>query len=506
MTVHRIMGIETEYGISSPNKLGINPTILCAAVVNAYSDFLFPGRSKPMRWDYYVESPFNDVRGYEVERELADPESWTDIDIGMPNLMLPNGARFYVDHAHPEYSGPEVTNPRDAALWDMAGDRILEVAARMASELTGNLITIYKNNTDGKGASYGTHENYQVARDVPFDDFVKHLTPFFVSRNIWAGSGRVGLGQESRTSGFQISQRADFFEARVGLETTVNRPIINTRDEPHADPNKFRRLHVIVGDANMSPAMTFLKMGATALVLSMIEDSALDLAIDLTDPVLEMQSVSRDYEFDHELELTDGTSLRAIQIQRMYLTAAQNYMANKPHDAMTQEVLNFWREVLDALESDNESLVGTVDWVTKKSVLDSYRLRDDLGWQDSKLKAIDLQYSDIRADKGLAYLMQRNSMTTELFTDLEVERAMINPPEDTRAYVRGKSVQSYGQSVVGASWESLIFQISPDEPLKRIGLPDARGYSATETAHLFAKQDELIEFVSNLEQLINDQH
>ena len=459
-----------------------------------------------MRWDYYVESPFNDVRGYEIERELADPESWTDIDIGMPNLMLPNGARFYVDHAHPEYSGPEVTNPRDAALWDMAGDRILDDAARMASELTGNLITIYKNNTDGKGASYGTHENYQVARDVPFDDFVKHLTPFFVTRNIWAGSGRVGLGQESRISGFQISQRADFFEARVGLETTVNRPIINTRDEPHADPNKFRRLHVIVGDANMSPTMTFLKMGATALVLSMIEDSALDFEIDLADPVLEMQSVSRDHEFAHPLQLTDGTSLSAIQIQRMYFTAAQNYMAHKPNDAMTVQVLALWGEVLDALESVTESLIGTVDWVTKKSVLDSYRLRDDLGWQDSKLKAIDLQYSDIRADKSLAYLMQRNSKRAELFTEQEVQRAMTNPPEDTRAYVRGKAVQNYGQSVVGASWESLIFQISPDQPLKRIGLSDARGYSAIETAHLFAKQCEPAEFVGNLEQLTNKQH
>ena len=500
------MGIETEYGISSPNNPGINPTILCAAVVNAYSDFLFPDRQKPMRWDYYVESPFVDVRGYEIERELADPESWTDIDIGMPNLMLPNGARFYVDHAHPEYSGPEVTNPADAALWDMAGDRILNHAAQLASELTGNLVTIYKNNTDGKGASYGTHENYQVARDVPFDDFVKHLTPFFVTRNIWAGSGRVGLGQESRTAGFQISQRADFFEARVGLETTVNRPIINTRDEPHADPNKFRRLHVIVGDANMSQTMTFLKMGATALVLSMIEDSALDFEIDLADPVLEMQAVSRDYKFEQQLQLTDGTALSAIEIQREYLAASENYMASKPFDAMTKQVLVLWRDVLDALESDTQSLIGTVDWVTKKSVLDSYRLRDDLGWQDSKLKAIDLQYCDIRVDKGLSYLLQRNSNSSEMFDEQEVELAIANPPVDTRAYVRGKAVQNYGANVVGASWESLIFQISPDQPLKRIGLPDARGYRSNETEHLFAQQCEPAEFVTKLEQLISEQH
>jgi proteasome accessory factor A len=500
------MGIETEYGISAPNNPGINPTILCAAVVNAYSDFIFPNRQKPMRWDYYVESPFNDVRGYEIERELADPESWTDIDIGMPNLMLPNGARFYVDHAHPEYSGPEVTNPADAALWDLAGDRILDQAAQLASELTGTLITIYKNNTDGKGASYGTHENYQVARETPFDDFVKHLTPFFVTRNIWAGSGRVGLGQESRTSGFQISQRADFFEARVGLETTVNRPIINTRDEPHADPDKFRRLHVIVGDANMSPSITFLKMGATALVLSMIEDSAIDFEFNLADPVLEMQAVSRDSVFEHRIQLANGTEISALAIQEMYLIAAQKYMANKPPDAMTEQVLDLWQKVLAALRNDLESLVGTVDWVTKKSVLDSYRLRDDLGWQDSKLKAIDLQYSDIRTEKGLAYLMQRNSKTPDFFAEPEIAHAVDNPPTDTRAYVRGKAVRNYGNSVVGASWESLIFQISPDEPLKRVGLPDARGYGAIETQELFAVPREPAQFISDFERHLKEQH
>ena len=506
MSVHRIMGIETEYGIAAPNNLGINPTLLCAAVVNAYSDFLFPGRQKPMRWDYFVESPFNDVRGYEIERELADPESWTDIDIGMPNLMLPNGARFYVDHAHPEYSGPEVTNPADAALWDLAGDRILNKAAELASRLSGNLITIYKNNTDGKGASYGTHENYQVARDVPFDNFVKHLTPFFVTRNIWAGSGRVGLGQESRTTGFQISQRADFFEARVGLETTVNRPIINTRDEPHADPNKFRRLHVIVGDANMSPTITFLKMGVTSLVLSMIEESALALELDLADPVLEMQAVSRDFGLSHRLQLADGSQLSAIEIQRQYLASAKEFMARKPSDEMTQKILGLWQEVLDALEHNPDTLVGKVDWITKKSLLDTYRLRDSLGWQDSKLKAIDLQYGDIRAEKGLAYLVSRNSGGSDMFSESEVEWAIDNPPQDTRAYVRGQAVRNYGLSVVGASWESLIFQISTSEPLHRIALPDAGGYGASETAHFFETLSNPAEFVDNLERLIGKQH
>src|SRR5438045_5598921 len=208
-------------------------------------------------------------------------------------MILTNAARLYVDHAHAEYSAPETTNPRSAVVWDKAGERVMaEAAAKAATMPGGSAIQLYKNNTDNKGASYGCHENYLMRRATPFADIVRHLTPFFVSRQVVCGAGRVGLGADGRGEGFQISQRADFFEVEVGLETTLKRPIINTRDEPHADPEKYRRLHVIIGDANMSEISTYLKVGTTALILEMIEDKALSADLGIADPVGELKHVS----------------------------------------------------------------------------------------------------------------------------------------------------------------------------------------------------------------------
>ncbi len=217
------------------------------------------------RWDFEEENPLRDAARFDLAREAADASQLTDEDIGLANVILTNGARLYVDHAHPEYSAPEVTNPRDAVLWDKAGERIMAEAAERAAQLPGaQPIHLYKNNTDNKGASYGTHENYLMKRETPFSDIVRHLTPFFVSRQVVTGAGRVGIGQDGQEHGFQISQRADYFEVEVGLETTLKRPIINTRDEPHADAEKYRRLHVIIGDANLSEISTYLKLGTTS--------------------------------------------------------------------------------------------------------------------------------------------------------------------------------------------------------------------------------------------------
>jgi proteasome accessory factor A len=205
------------------------------------------------RWGFEEENPLRDVCGFDVARGPADSSQLTDEDIGLANVILTNGARLYVDHAHPEYSAPEVTNPRDAVLWDKAGERIMAEAAARAAQLPGaQPIHLYKNNTDNKGASYGTHENYLMKRETPFSDIVRHLTPFFVSRQVVTGAGRVGIGQDGREHGFQISQRADYFEVEVGLETTLKRAIINTRDEPHADAEKYRRLHNIPGRCTRS--------------------------------------------------------------------------------------------------------------------------------------------------------------------------------------------------------------------------------------------------------------
>jgi Pup amidohydrolase len=254
MSVRRVMGTEVEYGISVPGQPAANPMVTSSQVVNAYGARPELTRGGRARWDYEEESPLRDARGFTYSGALYDPaEALADEDLGLANVILTNGARLYVDHAHPEYSTPEVTNPRDLVLWDKAGERVMAEAARRAATVpTVGAIHLYKNNTDNKGASYGAHENYMMRRQTPFSDIVAHLTPFFVTRQIICGAGRIGLGQDGSQPGFQISQRADFFEVEVGLETTLKRPIINTRDEPHADADKYRRLHVIIGDANLS--------------------------------------------------------------------------------------------------------------------------------------------------------------------------------------------------------------------------------------------------------------
>jgi hypothetical protein len=210
MSARRVMGIETEYGVAVPPSSGTNHMMASSQVVNAYAAAL--ARSRRTRWDFDEENPLRDARGFDLSREAADPSQLTDEDLGLANVILTNGARLYVDHAHPEYSSPEVLSPLDIVKWDKAGERVMERAGRLAAQLPGaQPITLYKNNTDNKGASYGTHENYLMKRETPFPEIVRHITPFFVSRQVVTGSGRVGIGQEGRTSGFQLTQRADYF-------------------------------------------------------------------------------------------------------------------------------------------------------------------------------------------------------------------------------------------------------------------------------------------------------
>src|SRR3954466_1940982 len=300
MSVRRIMGTEVEYGISVPGQPGANPMVTSSQVVNAYGARPELTRGGRARWDYEEESPLRDARGFTYSGAAYDPaDALADEDLGLANVILTNGARLYVDHAHPEYSTPECTNPLDVVRWDKAGERVALDACRFASVAGEPDIVLYKNNTDNKGASYGAHENYLMKRATPFGEIVRHLTPFFVSRQVVCGAGRVGIGQDGREHGFQISQRADYFEVEVGLETTLKRPIINTRDEPHADPEKYRRLHVIIGDANLAEISTYLKVGTTALVLSMIEERFLSVELSVEQPVLSLRAVSHDATLKH---------------------------------------------------------------------------------------------------------------------------------------------------------------------------------------------------------------
>src|SRR5690606_29910530 len=296
MSVRRIMGTEVEYGISVPSQPGANPMVTSSQVVNAYGARPELSRNGRAQWDYEEESPLRDARGFTYAGAAYDPtEALSDEDLGLANAILTNGARLYVDHAHPEYSTPEVTNPRDLVKYDKAGELVMAEAARRAASLPNAApVQLYKNNTDNKGASYGAHENYLMSRQTPFSDIVTYLTPFLVTRQVVCGAGRVGLGQDGSQPGFQIAQRADYFEVEVGLETTLKRPIINTRDEPHGDADKYRRLHVIIGDANLSEISTYLKVGTTSLVLAMIEAKVLTADLGIADPVAELKAVSHD--------------------------------------------------------------------------------------------------------------------------------------------------------------------------------------------------------------------
>ncbi|MGH3320407.1 MAG: depupylase/deamidase Dop [Streptosporangiaceae bacterium] len=471
MSVRRVMGTETEYGIAVPGQPGANAMVTSSQIVNSYLAAT-SARARRARWDFEEENPLRDARGFDLAREMADPTQLTDEDLGLANVILTNGARLYVDHAHPEYSTPECTNPLDAVAWDKAGERVMSEAARRAASLPGTSpIQLYKNNTDNKGASYGCHENYLVRRQTPFADIVRHLTPFFVSRQVFCGAGRVGVGADARGEGFQLSQRADFFEVEVGLETTLKRPIINTRDEPHADPEKYRRLHVIVGDANMSEVATYLKLGATSLVLAMIEDGFLSVDLSVESPVAALRAVSHDPSLRHQLTLHDGRRMTAVQLQMEFLEQARKYVEDRygsDVDDMTADVLDRWESVLTRLADDPMSLSRELDWVAKLSLLEGYRSRDGLSWAHPRLQLVDLQYSDVRPERGLYNRLAGRGRVERLVADEQVERAVDEPPEDTRAYFRGRCLRKYADSVAAASWDSVIFDIHGRESLQRV--------------------------------------
>src|SRR5436190_17798502 len=394
MAIPKVMGIETEYGITVKNQPDFNPILSSLLLINSYETY----RSSRIRWDYEAESPLRDARGFEY---MEDKEVPSKEESRLINLILSNGARFYVDHAHPEYSSPETTNPRDCVIWDRAGERILNLSRSRAEAVSPpeQRILIYKNNTDRKGNSYGTHENYLMDRKVPFARIVQYLMPFFASRQIFTGSGKVGAENNVEHCDFQISQRADFLETEVGLETMHSRPIINTRDEPHADPEKYRRLHVIPGDANMSEVSNYLKMGTTAIVLSMVEDDFIDRDLSLDQPVQAFRKVSRDLTCRDTIRMKDGRTATAVDLQREFLNYAHKYYRDREHEPWVRECMTKWELTLDRLAEDPMLLGRELDWVIKRQLIENYIEKHDLEWNDSRVQLIDLQYHDLRPGK-----------------------------------------------------------------------------------------------------------
>src|SRR5271166_192617 len=457
--MQRIIGTEVEYGISSPADPTANPILTSTQAVLAYAAAAGIQRAKRTRWDYEVESPLRDARGFDLSRSAGPPPVVDADEVGAANMILTNGARLYVDHAHPEYSAPECTDPLDAVIWDKAGERVMEAAARHVASVPGAAkLQLYKNNVDGKGASYGSHENYLMSRQTPFSAVIAGLTPF------------------------QLSQRSDYIEVEVGLETTLKRGIINTRDEPHADADRYRRLHVIIGDANLAETSTYLKLGTTALVLDLIEEGAAH-GIDLSDlalarPVHAVHAISRDPSLRTAVALADGRELTGLALQRIYLDRVAKLVDGRDPDPRAADVVETWSHVLDLLERDPMECAELLDWPAKLRLLDGFRQRENLSWSAPRLHLVDLQYSDVRLDKGLYNRLVARGSMKRLVTEHQVLEAVDNPPTDTRAYFRGECLRRFGADIAAASWDSVIFDLGGDSLVRIPTLEPLRGSKA----------------------------
>jgi proteasome accessory factor A len=475
----RVCGTETEYGITIQGAEFVDVVTESIELVRSYTE-----HGAHMKWDYTSEDPHRDARGFRATRLLQDTDesAYYEIDRNRPlsyeeiksDLVLSNGARFYNDHAHPEYSTPECTTVRELVAQDKAGERILaECARRRNLKLpSGQEMALYKNNTDFSGHSYGCHEDYLTRRDLSWDQLVAGILPFLVTRQIFAGAGKLGIEGESAAGQpglFQISQRADFFSVLVSIDTMNKRPLINSRDEPHADARKYRRFHVIIGDSNMSQWATALKIGTTALVLELIERAHVP-RIELAQPIDATKSISRDQNHHWILELSDGRKISAIDLQRLYLQAAQANLTGNPE---TTWLLGEWATVLDDLERDVALGRDRVDWVAKKLLLESFREEEKLEWSDPWLQAIDLEYHNIIPERGLFHeLVQQGSMRS-IVTEEEIRDSIFSPPETTRAYFRGRSVARFNEAIASIQWDEITF--AHENRFQAVSLPEAAG-------------------------------
>ncbi len=362
------------------------------------------------------------------------------------NVFLGNGARLYLDvGSHPEYATPECDSVHDLVVHDKAGERILEqlltsAEERLSDEGINGDIYLFKNNTDSAGNSYGCHENYCTSRKDEFIAYSEVLIPFLVSRQIYAGAGKVL--QTARGAMYCVSQRAEHIWEGVSSATTRSRPIINTRDEPHADAERYRRLHVIVGDSNMSEYTNYLKVGACALMLRMLEEPQVVLRdMTLENPIRAIREISHDTTCTRRVRLANGREVSALDIQSEYLNRAIRFAEHNELSDQEQLALEMWEHCLTALADDPMKLDREIDWVIKYKLMEGYRERHGLELSDARVALVDLQYHDVNRERGLFYRMQKRGMVERMVTDEEISHAVEHPPQTTRARLRGEFIR-----------------------------------------------------------------
>jgi len=485
----RVFGLETEYGITVSGAETVDVVTESIELVRRYTE-----NGALMKWDYDLEDPHLDARGFRARELLQDTDesAYYEIDKRRPlsfeeiksDLVLSNGARFYNDHAHPEYSTPECTTLQQIVAQDKAGERILEECARRRNQKLppGFEVRLYKNNTDFAGHSYGCHDNYLMRRDIAWDQIVAGMLPFLITRQIFAGAGKMGFEAESAQGEpgvYQISQRADFFSVVVSIDTMNRRPLINTRDEPHVDASRYRRFHVILGDSNMSEWATAMKVGTTALMLDLIERGQAP-QLEIAQPVDANKSISRDQTYDWIIELKDGRKISAIDVQRIYLRAASKLdplssgFGGSDNIEEWRWILREWENVLNDLERDVTSTRDRVDWAAKKFLLEALREEEGLAWRDPWLQSIDLEYHNLDLDRGLYYELVRKGLMRRITGEEEIKTAIFNPPETTRAFFRGRAVARFNDEISSIQWDEIVFaNPAVSGQSYRIALPEA---------------------------------
>lgn len=456
-------GLETEIGIFRDGPEELDVVAESIALVRSATE---PGVR--MRWDYGSEDPHADVRGFRVhelrqdtdesnyfaqdsQRELSFVEIKSD-------LVLGNGARFYNDHAHPEYCTPECGTFEELLAQDRAGEQILMACAKHLSEQLGATVRLYKNNTDFMGHSYGCHENYLLPRSLPWENLASAVQAFLVTRQIFAGAGKFAIEGEDKfiSPGFQIAQRSDFFSELQSVDTMQRRPLINTRDEPHANPQRFRRFHVIIGDANMSPFATRLKVGTTALVLEALVRDPKRTYPRLADPLRALPAISRDLTFQWLVDLAGGAPGSAIDVQREYLRAVQELcdLGSPERAALVRD----WEQVIEDLASNVMLCRNRLDWVAKLAMIREFQEAQNIPDDDPWLQSLDLEYSRLDLAEGLYYGLEQSGAVLPGVSPSLADQAMRHPPATTRAYVRGKCIQKFPQAVLAAQWDHMTLE------------------------------------------------